>query len=216
MEAGPNVAGIGTFPDGSVLGYDMRVGGSFLFTGTAGAGKSVALHTLVGGVLARGGHVLVGKLRIRRGDYEQYLEDSNFELAQGVSALVAALRTLTDETASRPRTLVVIDDTPTLVDISKPDALAYDKKKLAVLIRRVVKSPDVDVAIAGQRLDPKLLGQGWREHMAPVQFGRLPQAASHLIFGEATDTSGVRLGEALAHHADGTVQIADIWMREEP
>lgn len=216
MEAGPNVAGIGTFPDGSVLGYDMRVGGSFLFTGTAGAGKSVALHTLVGGVLTRGGHVLVGKLRIRRGDYEQYLEDSNFELAQDVSALVAALRTLTDETASRPRTLVVIDDTPILADISKPDALAYDKKKLAVLIRRVVKSPDVDVAIAGQRLDPKLLGQGWREHMAPVQFGRLHQATSHLIFGEATDTAGVRLGEALARHADGTVQIADIWMREEP
>lgn len=216
MEAGPNVAGIGAFPDGSVLGYDMRVGGSFLFTGTAGAGKSVALHTLVGGVLARGGHVLVGKLRIRRGDYEQYLEDSNFELAQDVSALVAALRTLTDETASRPRTLVVIDDTPILADTSKPDALAYDKKKLAVLIRRVVKSPDVDVAIAGQRLDPKLLGQGWREHMAPVQFGRLHQAASHLVFGEATDTAGVRLGEALARHADGTVQIADIWMREEP
>lgn len=216
MEAGPNVAAIGTFADGSVLGYDMRVGGSFLFTGSAGSGKSVALHTLVGGVLARGGHVLVGKPRIRRGDYEQYLGNDTFELAHGVKALVTALRTLTESTATRHRTLVVIDDTPLLVDISKPDSLAYDKKRLAALIRRIVKSPDVDVAIGSSRLDPKLLGQGWQEFVSPVQLGRLHQAASHLIFGGATDTAGVRLGEALAHHADGTVQIADIWMRELP
>lgn len=219
MEAGPSVAAIGTFSDGSVLGYDMRVGGSFLFTGSAGSGKSVALHTLVGGVLARGGHVLVGKPRIRRGDYEQYLGNDTFELAHGTKALVTALRSLTDGKATRPRTLVVIDDTPLLVDISKPDSLAYDKKRLVALIRRIVKSPDVDVAIASSRLDSKLLGQGWQgwqELLQPVQFGRLHQAASHLLFGEATHTVGVRLDEALARHADGTVQIVDIWMREVP
>lgn len=212
---------MGQFGDGSVFGYDPKVGGSLIFVGAAGSGKTVSLHTLVGGALARGVRVLICKRAVRTTEFQEFADFPGCEMANGHRAAAARL----EEIAAMPpaeRPLIVMDEFIEMT-MGMEDSAG---DQLGDLVDTLLG--ETDFVLSMQRLPTLARGQQWKSMGAvPLLFGRGPVSQSFVTLGAVDETYdeycqgrlpvlGSERGKATARHADGSVQVVEVWGRYLP
>jgi hypothetical protein len=220
------LAPIGVFADGTPFGYDTVRGGSFILSGNAGAGKTVAMRTLVGGALIRGTEVLLlwPGHRLRH-EYGTYAEDSSFRVAKGPSPSAIALGDLLHRDGSEPRILVAVDDYTTLMDggvVGESRVSTIARPILREKLRDLWERRDelnIDFAFAAQQPSfPFLYSTYEKSGTTALVFGDTNYSQVNMAFGSTDGTLvqpvEVRRGQVLARHPNGELQTAEVWARD--